>query len=47
MFSDDLPNMVYVEDKNLQDISTFAFNASNFEKVCKIFYIIHSRIKKY
>ncbi|XP_003398969.1 protein arginine N-methyltransferase 9 isoform X1 [Bombus terrestris] len=32
VFSDDLPNMAYVEDKNLQDISTFAFNTPNCEK---------------
>lgn len=32
VFSDDLPNMVYVEDKNLQNMSTITFNTSNFEK---------------
>ncbi|CAL7948435.1 unnamed protein product [Xylocopa violacea] len=31
VFSQDLPNMVYVEDENLRDMSIFASNTSNFK----------------
>ncbi|CAK9806939.1 Protein arginine N-methyltransferase 9 [Anthophora quadrimaculata] len=32
VFSEDLPNMVYVKDENLQDMSKLTYNTSNFEK---------------